>query len=49
VIKEVTASGFKLLGESNVLHNTSDDHTKMSSDPAIKGHTDQYLLKFQKV
>ena len=49
VIKEVTAAGFKLAGESNVLHRTTDDHTKGSSDPAIKSHTDQFLLKFQKV
>jgi predicted methyltransferase len=48
VIKEVTAAGFKLVGESDVLHRPADDHTKMSSDPAIKSHTDQYLLKFQK-
>jgi predicted methyltransferase len=48
VIKEVTAAGFKLVGESNVLHRRADDHTKMSSDPAIRGHTDQFLLKFQK-
>jgi len=49
VIKEVTAAGFKLVGESDVLHRPADDHTKMSSDPAIKSHTDQFLLKFQKV
>jgi predicted methyltransferase len=48
VVKEVTAAGFKLVGESNVLHRAADDHTKMSSDPAIKSHTDQFLLKFQK-
>ena len=48
VIKEVTAAGFKLVGESDVLHRPADDHTKMSSDPAIKSHTDQFLLKFQK-
>lgn len=49
VIKEVTAAGFKLVGESDILHRPADDHTKMSSDPAIKSHTDQFLLKFQKV
>jgi predicted methyltransferase len=49
VIKEVTAAGFKLAGEGNALHRTTDDHTKMSSDPAIKSHTDQFMLKFQKV
>ena len=49
VIKEVTAAGFKLVGESDVLHRPADDHTKGSSDPAIKSHTDQFLLKFEKV
>ncbi len=49
VIKEVTAAGFKLVGESDVLHHSADDHTKMSSDPAIRGRTDQFMLKFQKV
>ena len=48
VIKEVTAAGFKLAGESKILARPADDHTKMSSDPAIKSHTDQYILKFQK-
>jgi len=49
VIKEVTAAGFKLVGESNVLQRAADDHTKGSSDPEIRGHTDQFLLKFRKV
>jgi predicted methyltransferase len=49
VIKEVTAAGFKLVGEGNALHRPEDDHTKGSSDPAIKSHTDQFMLKFQKV
>jgi predicted methyltransferase len=49
VIKEVTAAGFKLVGEGNALHRAEDDHTKGSSDPAIKSHTDQFMLKFQKV
>ena len=49
VIKEVTAAGFKLAGEGNALHRPEDDHTKGSSDPAIKSHTDQFMLKFQKV
>ena len=49
VKKEVLAAGFVFAGESNILHNPADDHTKMSSDPAIRGHTDQFLLKFQKV
>jgi predicted methyltransferase len=49
VIKEVTAAGFKLVGDGKALSRATDDHTKMSSDPAIKSHTDQYMLKFQKV
>ena len=49
VIKEVTAAGFKLVGEGNALHRTTDDHTKGSSDPAIKSHTDQFMLKFRRV
>ena len=49
VIKEVTAAGFKLVGEGKALNRPTDDHTKMSSDPAIKSHTDQFMLKFQKV
>ena len=48
VIAEVTAAGFKLDGESKVLSNTTDDHTKMVLDPTILGNTDQFLLRFRK-
>jgi predicted methyltransferase len=48
VIEEVTAAGFKFVGESHVLRNASDDHALNSSDPAVRGHTDQFLLKFKK-
>lgn len=49
VIREVTAAGFKLVGEDKALARATDDHTKMSSDPAIRSHTDQFMLKFQKI
>jgi len=49
VIKEVTAAGFKLAGEGKALNRTTDDHTKGSSDPAIRSHTDQFMLKFRRV
>jgi predicted methyltransferase len=49
VIREVTAAGFKLVGEGDALHRTGDDHTKPIFDPSIRGNTDQYMLKFQKV
>jgi len=45
---EVTAAGFVLDGESTVLANPADDHAKMVFDPAIRGHTDQFLLRFRK-
>lgn len=49
VIREVEAAGFKLAGESNALHRTTDDHTKPVFDPAVRGQTDQMMLKFRKV
>ncbi len=48
VISEVTAAGFKLIGESDILKNPADDHTKIVFDPSIRFHTDQFILKFQK-
>jgi predicted methyltransferase len=48
VKKEVMAAGFKLDGESNVLRNPSDDLSKSVFDPSVRGHTDQYILKFRK-
>ena len=45
---EVMAAGFKLDGESQVLANPADDHTKGVFDPSIRGKTDQFLLKFRK-
>lgn len=49
VVREVTAAGFKLVGEGDALHRAGDDHTKTIFDKSIQGHTDQYMLKFQKV
>ena len=48
VKKDVLAAGFKLDGESKVVANPADDHTKMVFDPAIRGKTDQFLLRFKK-
>jgi len=48
VIKEVTAAGFELAGESNALHRTGDDHTKSVFDKSVQGHTDQFMLKFRR-
>jgi len=48
VIREVTAAGFKLVAEGTFLNRPGDDHTKTIFDPAIRGKTDQYALKFVK-
>jgi len=48
VIKEVTAAGFKLVAEGRFLNRPGDDHTKTIFDPAVRGKTDQYALKFVK-
>ena len=45
---EVTAAGFVLDGQSPILANPADDHTKFVFDPAIRGQTDQFLLRFRK-
>jgi predicted methyltransferase len=48
VKSEVEAAGFKLDGESHIFANPKDDRSKMVFDPAIRGQTDQFLLKFRK-
>jgi len=48
VKQEVTAAGFKFEGESKILADPGDDHTKGVFDPAIRGKTDQFLYKFRK-
>jgi len=46
VKKEVEAVGFKLVGQSRVLHNPHDNHTQRVFTMADK--TDRFLFKFQK-
>jgi predicted methyltransferase len=45
---ELEAAGFKLVAESKVLRNPKDDYTKNVFDPAVRGHTDQFIYKFQR-
>jgi predicted methyltransferase len=47
-IDVVTAAGFVLESESDVLAHSSDDHTKLVTDPSVRGKTDQFTLKFRK-
>ncbi len=48
VIREVTAAGFVLVDESDVLRHPRDDRTRSVFDPIVRGQTDEFLLKFQK-
>jgi len=45
---EVEAAGFKLESESPLLRDAADTHTINVFDPAIRGKTDQFILKFRK-
>ncbi len=45
---EMKAAGFVLEAESDVLRNPADTHTLLVFDPAIRGHTDQFVLRFRK-
>ena len=46
--QEVTAAGFKFEGESDLLRNPQDDHSKGVFDPSLRGRTDQVAYKFRK-
>lgn len=48
VKSDVLAAGFKFDGESSILANKDDDHTKKVFDPSVRGHTDQFLFRFKK-
>jgi predicted methyltransferase len=48
VRREVEAAGFVLQGESAILANPADPRTVGVFDKSIRGHTDQFILKFQK-
>jgi predicted methyltransferase len=48
VRKQVEDAGFEFVGESDVLRNEADDHTLKVFDPAVRGHTDQFVYTFRK-
>lgn len=48
VVQEALAAGFVLDSRSDLLHNTTDTHVLKVFDPAIRGKTDQFILKFRK-
>ena len=48
VVQQVTAAGFRLVGESAVLRNPADPMTMPVFDPKIRGRTSWFALKFRK-
>ena len=48
VVREMLAAGFQLDGESDLLRNPDDNHEISVFDPAIRGNTDRFLLRFRK-
>jgi predicted methyltransferase len=48
VRREVEAAGFKFDSESSILANPADPRTAIVFDKTIRGHTDQFILKFHK-
>lgn len=48
VRREVEAAGFKFDSESSILANPTDPRTAKVFDATIRGHTDQFILKFRK-
>lgn len=48
VRQEVEAAGFVFDAESDVLRNAADTRTVSVFDPAIRGHTDQFMMRFRK-
>jgi predicted methyltransferase len=48
VVREVTAAGFVLEDESEVLRNPADNRTVRVFEGDIRGRTDQFVLRFRK-
>ena len=41
-------AGFKIAGDSDLLHNPNDRHNRSIFDPILGRNTDRFLLKLQK-
>ena len=49
IVKEaMRAAGFELDGQSDLLRNPEDDHSKSVFDPSLRGRTDRFMLRFRK-
>ncbi len=47
VVEEITAAGFVLETQSDLLRNPDDDRTQSVFDPEIRGKTDRFVLRFR--
>ena len=41
-------AGFVFAGESDLLRNPADDHSKLVFDPSVRGHTDRIVYRFRR-
>jgi len=48
IIRSAQTAGFRLEARSDLLRNPHDTHQLRVFDPAIRGQTDQVILKFRK-
>ena len=48
IIEEVTAAGFELVENSDLLAHPEDDRTQMVFAPGTRGGTDRAVLLFRK-
>jgi len=45
---DMTAAGFVFESESSLLRRSEDDHSMLVFDPAVRGKTDRFILKFRR-
>lgn len=45
---DMIAAGFRLVGESDLLHRSEDDLSKPVFDPSVRGNTSRMMLRFQR-
>jgi predicted methyltransferase len=48
VIREMTAAGFVLDRESDILRNPDDDYDRIVFDPDLRGKSDRFVMRFVK-
>jgi predicted methyltransferase len=48
LIEDAKAAGFEVEAESDMLAHPADDHTKVVFDPALRGKTDQFVVRLRK-